>query len=148
MFEYKLKIMKKIILLLALSGFLSLTLAAQNTIEVTVKNIKEVKGSIRVGLFNSESTFLKEAVDGKIVKVSGSEITVSFENLKPGEYAVSVIHDENDNGDLDTNVVGIPKEGFAFGNNAVGMFGPPDFAKAKVKVDGQVIKQVINLNYM
>jgi uncharacterized protein (DUF2141 family) len=140
--------MKKIILLLSMSVMLVVSAAAQNTIEVTVKNIKAIKGSIRVGLFNSESTFLKDAIDGKIVKVSASEVTVVFENLKPGEYAVSVIHDENDNGELDSNVVGIPKEGFAFGNNAVGMFGPPDFAKAKVTVDGQVIKQVINLNYM
>jgi uncharacterized protein (DUF2141 family) len=140
--------MKKIILLLSMSVMLVVSAAAQNTIEITVKNIKAIKGSIRVGLFNSESTFLKDAIDGKIVKVSASEVTVVFENLKPGEYAVSVIHDENDNGELDSNVVGIPKEGFAFGNNAVGMFGPPDFAKAKVTVDGQVIKQVINLNYM
>jgi uncharacterized protein (DUF2141 family) len=140
--------MKKIMLVLSLSAMCSIAAVAQNTIEVTVKNIKEVKGSIRVGLFNSEASFLKTPVEGKIVKVAGEEVKVVFENLKPGEYAVSVIHDENDNGELDSNLVGIPKEGFAFGNNAVGMFGPPDFQKAKVKVDGQPIKQVINLNYM
>ena len=140
--------MKKILLLLSAVTLISFAAAAQNAIEVTVKNIREVKGSIRVGLFNSEESFLKNALDGKIVKVSGKEVTVVFENLKPGEYAVSVVHDENDNGELDTNMMGIPKEGFAFGNNATGMFGPPDFSKAKVKVEGQKISQVINLNYM
>ncbi|HEY0652553.1 MAG TPA: DUF2141 domain-containing protein [Chryseosolibacter sp.] len=123
-----------------LSGF------CQN-IEVTVKNIKEQKGSIRVGLFTNEDNFLKKAVEGKVVKVSGSEVKVVFENLKAGEYAVSVIHDENDNGELDTNAIGMPKEGFAFGNNAMGMFGPPSFDKAKVSVAGTVIKQTIDLKY-
>lgn len=140
--------MKNIILLLSFTTILALSSTAQNTIEVTVKNIREVKGSIRVGLFNSDESFLKNALDGKIVKVSAKEVTVVFENLKPGEYAVSVVHDENDNGELDSNIMGIPKEGFAFGNNATGMFGPPDFSKAKVKVEGQKITQVINLNYM
>ena len=135
-------------LLFSLSAVLTVAVMAQNTIEVTVKNIKAVKGTIRVGLFNSESSFLKDAIDGRIVKVTASEVTVTFENLKPGEYAVSVVHDENENGELDKNMMGIPKEGFAFGNNATGMFGPPDVSKAKVTVDGKSIKQVINLNYM
>jgi uncharacterized protein (DUF2141 family) len=121
---------------------------AQGKIEVTVKNIKEQKGSIRVGLFTNESDFLKKAVDGKVVKVNGNEAKVVFENLKEGDYAVSVIHDENDNGELDTNGIGIPKEGFAFGNNAMGMFGPPSFDKAKVQVKKSVVTQVIDLKYM
>lgn len=120
---------------------------AQSNIEVTVKNIEEVKGSIRVGLFSNENDFLKTPVEGKVVKVAGTEAKVVFENVKAGEYAVSVIHDENDNGELDTNGLGIPKEGFAFGNNAMGMFGPPSFEKAKVVVDQTPVKQVIELKY-
>jgi uncharacterized protein (DUF2141 family) len=121
---------------------------AQGKIEVTIKNIQAQKGSIRVGLFSSENDFLKKAVDGKIVKVSGNEAKVIFEDLKDGDYAVSVIHDENDNGELDKNGIGIPKEGFAFGNNAMGMFGPPSFEKAKVSVLNGTVKQVIELKYM
>ena len=120
---------------------------AQSNIEVTVKNIEEVKGSIRVGLFSNENDFLKTPVEGKVVKVAGTEAKVVFENVTAGEYAVIVIHDENDNGELDTNGLGIPKEGFAFGNNAMGMFGPPSFEKAKVVVDKTTVKQVIELKY-
>jgi uncharacterized protein (DUF2141 family) len=122
--------------------------AAQSTIEVTVENITETKGTIRIGLFSSEKNFLKETADGKIIKASASSITVKFENLKSGAYAVSVIHDENENGDLDTNMMGIPSEGFAFGNNAMGMFGPPSFDNAKVEVKGNdVVKQLLKLKY-
>jgi len=122
--------------------------AQTTTLEVNVNNIKAQKGSIRVGLFSNETDFLKNAVEGKVVKVSGSEVTVVFENLKAGDYAVSVIHDENENGELDSNAFGIPKEGFAFGNNSMGAFGPPSFEKAKVELRDQPVKQVIKLKHM
>lgn len=108
------------------------------SLEVNVNNIKSDKGSIRVGLFNTEKDFLKNAVEGKVVKASGSDVTVLFENLQPGDYALSVIHDENENGKLDSNAFGIPKEGIAFGNNAMGPFGPPSFEKAKMKIVGNL----------
>ena len=140
--------MKKIFFFALAIVAASFQVNAQANLEVTVKNIKETKGSIRVGLFTNEDDFLKKAADGKVVKASKSEVTVVFENLKPGTYAVSVIHDENENGELDKNVMGIPKEGFAFGNNAMGTFGPPDFDKAKVTIEKSPLKQVINLKYL
>jgi uncharacterized protein (DUF2141 family) len=121
---------------------------AQSVLEVTVENIKEAKGTIRVGLFKNEETFLKKAVEGKVVKASSGQLTVRFENLNPGEYGISVFHDENENSELDKNVMGIPKEGFAFGNNAMGMFGPPSFNDAKVAVpDKTKVTQLIKLKY-
>ena len=120
---------------------------AQSNIEVTVRNIRETKGTILVGLYTNEENYLKKAVEGKVVKAAGTEVKVVFENLKPGEYAVSVIHDENENGELDKNGIGMPKEGFAFGNNAMGIFGPPSFEKAKIVVGKTPVKQVIELKY-
>jgi uncharacterized protein (DUF2141 family) len=121
---------------------------AQVKLEVTVKNIKEAKGSIRVGLFTNEKDFLKTAAHGKVVKAEGKEVTVVFEDLNPGAYAVSVIHDANDNGTLDSNLLGMPTEGFAFGNNAMGTFGPPSFEKATITLDAGGSKQVIGLKYL
>ncbi len=138
----------KTILSLSTALFLTNLLMAQSSIEVKVTNIKENKGNIRVGLFTSEKDFLKNAVDGKVVKVDGKEVTVVFTNLKAGDYAVSVIHDENSNGELDSNAFGMPKEGFAFGNNAMGMFGPPSFDKAKISLNGDSQKQEIKLKYL
>ena len=142
--------MKGIILTLFIINLFSATpvLAQTTSLEVNVNNIKSKKGSIRVGLFLNEKDFLKNAVEGKVVKIPGSEVTVVFENLKPGDYALSVIHDENENGELDSNAFGIPKEGFAFGNNSMGAFGPPTFEKAKVELREQPVKQVITLKYM
>lgn len=120
---------------------------AQANLEVVIKNVKTPQGTVMVGLFTSADEFLKKTAIGKVVKATGNEVTVVFENLKPGDYAVSVIHDENENGELDSNFIGIPKEGFAFGNNAMGAFGPPTFDKAKIKLANVSVKQVIEMKY-
>jgi uncharacterized protein (DUF2141 family) len=110
---------------------------AQHSLEITISNIKDAKGSVRIGLFSSENDFLKKAIDGKIVKATPTELTVVF-HLKPGEYALSAIHDKNENDELDTNLIGIPTEPYGFSNNAVGIFGPPSFDKAKLIVQGDM----------
>jgi uncharacterized protein (DUF2141 family) len=126
---------------------ISSALSAQGKLEVTVRKIKETKGNVRVGLFINEKDFLKKATIGKVVKVTAHEVVVNFEDLQPGDYAISIIHDENENGALDTNMIGIPKEGFAFGNNAMGTFGPPSFQSAKITIKKDLVKQVIDMKY-
>ena len=128
--------------------FLASPTFCQGTLSVEVTNIKEAKGTIRVALFDNEKDFLKKPLHGKIVKASQDKIQVNFDNLPAGEYAISVIHDENENGDLDSNLMGIPKEGFGFGNDAMGMFGPPSFEKAKIKWDGSEMKVGVKIKYM
>lgn len=121
---------------------------AQAKLEVTVKNIKEAKGSIRIALFTNEKDFLKNAAYAKVVEATGKEVRIVFEDLTPGVYAVSVFHDANGNGTLDKNLMGMPTEGFAFGNNAMGMFGPPSFEKAQVTVGPGASNHVIDLKYL
>lgn len=137
----------KVLVMTAVYCMVVFEIFAQAKLEVTVMNIRDEKGNIMVGLFTNESDFLKNVAIGKVVKAQGKEVTVIFDNLKSGEYAVSVIHDENENGELDSNIIGIPKEGFAFGNNAMGTFGPPSFEKAKVTLSNTDDKQVIDLKY-
>jgi uncharacterized protein (DUF2141 family) len=142
----KTKILQAVIVLVTVLGATNL-FAQSSSLEVTVKNIKGTKGDIRIGLFTTEADFLKTAVKGKVVKANGAEVKVIFEDLPAGDYAVSVIHDENGNEKLDTKAMGIPKEGFAFGNNAMGTFGPPSFDEAKIKLEGKPVQQVISMKY-
>jgi uncharacterized protein (DUF2141 family) len=135
------------ILLGAIVTFQSQSLFGQSSLEITITNIREVKGSIRASVFNEKSNFLKKEYQGRVTKVVGETMIISFENLPTGEYALSVIHDENENGELDSNFMGIPKEGFGFGNNALGRFGPPDFEETVVKVANTAQKQSIALKY-
>lgn len=121
---------------------------AQGALEITIKNIRKVTGTVMVGLFDSDKNFPKRAVLGKVITLSGDSVTVEFTDLEPGSYAISVIHDENNNSKLDNGIFGIPKEGFAFGNNAMGMFGPPSFKDASIVImEGHPVKQVLLLKY-
>jgi uncharacterized protein (DUF2141 family) len=117
------------------------------SLEITVTNIREVKGLIMASLFTEKSKFLKEEYKGKVTKVTEKTMTLLFENLPAGTYAVSVIHDENENKELDSNFMGIPKEGFGFGNNALGRFGPPDFEDTVVELKPGRTRQSIALKY-
>ena len=53
-----------------------------------------------------------------------------FAGLAPGEYAIAAFHDEDRDGDLNTNLLGMPTEGYGFSNEARGTFGPPGFDAA------------------
>src|SRR5688572_27642047 len=134
-----------IVLSVLFLSLISVELFAQRSLEITVENIKDIKGSMRVGIYNNEKDFPDKPAEGKVVQVSAGTLTVLFERVQPGDYAISIFHDENNNGELDTNAVGIPKEGFAFGNNAMGMFGPPSFDKAKITIGNQNLKHTLKL---
>ncbi|MFM8912653.1 MAG: DUF2141 domain-containing protein [Flammeovirgaceae bacterium] len=133
----------KIFLLLFLM-LVAATGAAQQ-LRVRVENIKDDKGQIGVAIYNSDKDFLKKEMTGKFVPAKKGEVEVVFENLPSGDYALSVMHDSNTNGKIDTNLVGIPKEGFGFSNNVIGTFGPPSFEKAKIKAGVGLV--VIKLRY-
>lgn len=134
---------QKKLLLLALL-IVSMQVVAQHKIEITIKGIEKVKGTVLVAVYNSEDSFMKKHVLSAKQKVSDKQVTVVIENVKAGDYAITTFHDENDNEKLDTNFIGIPNEPYGFSNDAKGSFGPPSFDKAKVKVDGDK-KLVINL---
>ena len=126
----------------------AMSAAAQGRLEVTVANVKDTTGTVRVGIFRDESTFLKDAFVGKIVKASKGEVKVVFESVPAGKYALSVIHDENRNGELDSNFIGIPREGFGFSNDAMGTFGPPGFEKCTFQVNTEAKKMTVTMRYM
>jgi uncharacterized protein (DUF2141 family) len=136
--------MKHIFIFTCLMLICSASTFGQHTLEVTVAKIKDIKGTIRVAVYNNENDFLKNLLEGKIVKASAEEVTVVFTNLKPGHYALSVYHDVNENNKMDSNFIGIPTEPYGFSNNVMGTFGPPSFENAKVKVEADT-KSVINL---
>ncbi|MEO9484801.1 MAG: DUF2141 domain-containing protein [Ekhidna sp.] len=127
--------------------FCSLLASGQNTFDLIVKveNIKEVKGSLMIAIYDHEDHFLVKEVMGKRKAIESNQIEFLFEGLGKGTYAVSLFHDENDNGELDSNFIGIPSEPYAFSNNAKGMFGPPSFEQCKFEIKGSAHEIVISL---
>lgn len=121
---------------------------AQSTLTVTIQNLKNINGDILVGLYDNASNFPRKVATGKIVKVTEQVMRVTFPDLKPGNYAVSVLHDENQNKDMDQGTLGIPKEGYGFSNNAKAVMGPPSFKKARFNVPDGNTAITIKMKYL
>ncbi|WP_445731217.1 DUF2141 domain-containing protein [Mariniflexile sp.] len=116
-----------------------------NHVTVTISNLKNNNGKVFVALYNSESSFLNKGIKRDIVKIKNNSCKVTFEDVANGTYAVSMFHDENDNGKMDTNFLGIPKEDYGCSNNAKGFMGPPKWEDAKFEINNQSINQHIKL---
>jgi uncharacterized protein (DUF2141 family) len=129
--------MKKIILTIAilLTGILC-TNAQEETFHLTVHiaGLKTNKGSLLAGIYNTEKSFLKEPLKSNVIKIRNKKSMIIFKNIPKGTYAVSFVHDENDNKKMDTNFFGIPKETYGCSNNAKGFMGPPKYEDAKFQL--------------
>ncbi len=112
---------------------------------VKVENIKKVKGSLKIAIYNHEDHFLSKEVMSDGRPIDANSMKFSFKGLGQGVYAVSIYQDENDNGELDANFMGIPSEPYAFSNNARGMFGPPSFEDCQFEVKRGAQEIVISL---
>ncbi|GHT12372.1 hypothetical protein FACS189426_15660 [Bacteroidia bacterium] len=111
------------------------TLSAQNKLTVVIDGIENAKGHIMIGISDSN----EKQVSGKMEKIEGETVTIVFENLASGEYAVTTYQDENDNGKLDTGLYGIPTEKYGFSNNVRGKMGPPAFKECLFKVEEDMV---------
>ncbi|MCV2356257.1 DUF2141 domain-containing protein [Paucibacter sp. B2R-40] len=103
-------------------------------LEVEVTGLTQTEGRVMVGVFTDAGTWLKKAVTGGSVEAGlqkEGRVLIKLQDLPEGSLALSVFHDVNGNGKLDSNAMGMPKEPYGFSNNAAGMFGPPKFEKAQ-----------------
>lgn len=107
--------------------------ASAGNIEVRVAGITAAKGKVSVAVCDKER-FLKQCAHGASAPARVGETTVVVKDVPPGTWAVLAYQDENDNGELDRNLVGIPKEPYGFSRDARSKFGPPRFEDALVEL--------------
>jgi len=120
-----------------------------NTLTITIENVNSSEGIISAALYNDADEFPGgEAYMGesKSLQSSGS-VEIIFKNVPDGDYAIALVHDANENEDMDVNENGMPTEGFGFSNGAMGEMGPPDFDQAAFTVDGD-LEMEVRLIYM
>ncbi len=120
-------------------------------IQVKIPAMKNSNGNIACGLFESPEGFPDEFLDSAkmiaIRKIQNEKGQCFFSDIPPGTYAIAVIHDENMNGELDTNWHGSPKEGYGFSNTTIDEFGAPAFSAASFSYEGENLDLTIVLNY-
>lgn len=114
--------------------------ASLGTLHVVIEGIKNAKGQVKVGLEKTAEEFdqgpLHEArYRGETVASKEGRIEVRFRDVPYGTYAIKSFHDEDGNGQLNTNFMGIPTEDYGFSNNARGTMGPAKFQDARFELD-------------
>ncbi|WP_185154012.1 DUF2141 domain-containing protein [Fulvivirga sp. M361] len=142
--------MKKIIFLsVIMLTIVTFNTRAQGTIEVTVNDIGSSKGNIILMLFNDQEGFPSQ--EDKVyqlgkVKATKGTIVYRFMDLPYGIYAVSIYHDENDNGEMDKNFMGFPRE--RIGASKHSRLGKPSFDKASFHLTAHEKKVVLIMNFL
>lgn len=102
-------------------------------IQVSVTNLRNNKGHVLISLFKDGVGYPdkpEKAFKKAKVPVSNRTASLTFESVPAGSYAIAILHDENDDAKMNTNILGLPKEGYGFSNNVMGAFGPPSLGKA------------------
>ena len=119
------------------------------TLTVVISDFCSDVGALNIAIYDNKNDWLGSSMvhkrsltvlEHKVVGV----VTTSFD-VEPGEYAISVHHDDNDNGKMDTNFIGIPKEPTGLSNGAVPKFGPPKYKDAAFRVGNEGLEMPIKL---
>jgi uncharacterized protein (DUF2141 family) len=135
-------------LLISYAGLNAQTPAAPaqstSTLTVRVTGIRNANGKIRLGLYR-DSNF----VEGREIEIDAKTLTAAtvFTNLPRGVYAVNLFHDENMNDKMDTNLFGMPVEGYGFSNNPAKRMGKPGFDETNFHLNQSIAAIEITMIY-
>jgi len=114
-------------------------------VELTMTGFKSEEGQAMVA-FYLDGRGWPDGEDGlfasAVVPISGGSAIATFEDVPAGPFAVSVYHDENGDGKMDTNMVGIPSEDYGFSADASGVFGAPSFEEASLELEAGASMQI------
>ena len=114
-------------------------------LEVTVTGFKSEEGKARIALFldprswPNEEEFLFAA---ELLPIGNGQAVATFEEVPAGPFAVAVFHDKDEDGKLDSDLLGIPSEDYGFSADARDMFGPPSFEEARLDLAPGESKQI------
>ncbi len=119
------------------------------TVDVNVGTFRNTKGWLGCRLYSSATGFPKEPTSREQrVAITAGIVRCTFTNVPAGTYAVAVMHDENGNGKLDSNFLGIPTEGYGVSNNHTHAMSAPTWDESKFELKaGQDARLGISLRY-
>jgi len=134
-------------------SLISLSAGAEEVgvMEFTIHSIAPKGGQVGCALFKGKDGYpmkTEQAYERQYAKIEDGRATCRFEGLPAASYALSVMHDEDGDGELDKNFLGAPAEGWGTSNDAPPRtFGPPSWDDAKIDFDGTTFSQRIRIRY-
>ncbi len=129
--------MKTLLSILCLSTwFIAAAPTLAGDLVLEVKGVRSSEGDVYAGVHIPTPGVKFPAEEGSVhtfkTPARAGTVTVVFKDVPPGEYALTAFHDEDGSGEMNFNALGIPTEGYAFGNDATGFMGAPKFEDAAV----------------
>ena len=118
-------------------------------LRVRVTDARGKQGQMIFGVFDQPKGFPSEekrSVNWQTKRADAGELVFEC-RLPPGKYAASVLHDENGNGQMDMNLIGIPKEGYGVTNNPKPKRRAARFDEALFDLPPQGAELTISLQY-
>ena len=115
--------MVHVLLMLMLSVMMPVN---NETLTITVKDVKPGRGNIVVEVYDSKAYFFKKSVVKRTVKAADKQVEVTLD-IAPGTYAIAIYQDVNENKLFDRNFIGLPKEPYGLSNNFKPRFAAPTF---------------------
>jgi uncharacterized protein (DUF2141 family) len=117
---------------------------------IGIAGLRNAHGVVLCALFRSADGYPNDRSKAARVTTttpSSGATHCEFPDVPRGTYAVGVLHDENKNGKMDTNFLGIPTEGYATSRDARGTLGPPSFADARFDYLGGDVAMTVRMAY-
>ncbi|MBD2594637.1 DUF2141 domain-containing protein [Nostoc spongiaeforme FACHB-130] len=149
------KKLKVSLVVLAALGNLALPLMARasfnGNLTVEIDGLKNTEGQVCASIFASSQGFPSDrdrVLERQCTKITEKSVTITFSNLKAGNYAVAVMHDENNDFTVNRSDIGFPLEGFGFSQNPEIRSRAPKFDEAAVLVAGANTDIKIHLKYL
>lgn len=135
---------------LGLAAGLAASPAVAGEVVITVTDLRSTKGVVRACMTTREDIFpkcIKDPASHRTVVPAGEKVEIRFSGVKPGNYAIALLHDENDNGKADRALGMMPKEGYGFSRDAPVKMAPPKFKDAVFEQDEGTNRLTIKMRY-
>jgi uncharacterized protein (DUF2141 family) len=124
--------------------------SSNGSIKVTITKVSSKSGEVMVALFSSpkgfpyETGFAVQKLKGKAVN---GTVELTFPSIPSGTYAIALFHDTNGDGKLNTNFMGIPKEGYGVSNNSYNTFSAPGYTTSSFQHTKAITEISIRVKY-
>ena len=120
-------------------------------ITVVITNLRNSDGEVLISLYDKAEGFPRDRTailrTAAVPASASGQVSIVFEELPYGDYAIAVLHDEDDSLDMSFGALHLPKEGYCFSNNLKVRLSAPKFKKAKFTLNADNVTQTLRMRY-
>lgn len=132
------------------AGIAAAAPAAAATVTITITDLRSDEGVVRACMTTRQDAFprcRRDPASHRTVVRAGNTVTIRFENVAPGDYAIALLHDENEDGKANRVLGMAPREGYGFSRDAPVRMAPPDWDDAVFKIGRSPQNLTIKMRY-